>query len=76
LAPEAAPARAEQPPERDNGAGVMRPETGSLNLPAGLIESDDRPLFSPPGRVMMIITVLALIYIAIMTWFIAHMPEE
>jgi hypothetical protein len=62
--------------EQGNGAGIIRPNTGALRLPRGLVDSGERPPSERPGWVMILITGLALIFIAIITWFVAQMPPK
>jgi hypothetical protein len=60
---------------RPNANGIARSETGSLTLPAN---------YSPPkavesensGRVVIIITILSIIFIAIIAWFVANEPAS
>jgi hypothetical protein len=60
--------------EFPNGAGIIRPNTQSPRLPAELAEPGEAWDFLKPGRVVLVIASLALIFIAIITWFIAHEP--
>ncbi len=65
------------PTENQNhSSGIIRPSTGMLHLPAGLTESSERQSFQLPGRVMLIITGLALVFIIIIAWFVAHEPAK
>jgi hypothetical protein len=65
------------PPEGQNhSAGVIRPNTGMLRLPSDFTESNERRLVQLPGRVMLIITALALIFIILIAWFVAHEPPQ
>lgn len=61
---------------RHTNSGIIRPNTGLLHLPSGLTESPDRQRFQLPGRVMLIITGLALIFIIVIAWFVAHEPPK
>ena len=61
---------------QNNSAGIIRPNTGTLHLPPGLVEPNARRSFERPGRAMLIITGLALIFIAIIAWFVAHEPPK
>ena len=61
-------------PER-NGAGIIRPDTGKLHMPSGLAESGDGQQNSPPG-VMVVIITLALIFITIITYLVSQMPPK
>ena len=60
-----------------NGAGILRPDTAEMRLPDALIEASDnseRKLM--PGNVTLTITILAITFIAIITWFVSQMPEK
>lgn len=60
-----------------NEEGIIRPNTGNLRLPDALIEaSDNKERTMMPGKVILTITALALIFIAIITWFVSEMPEK
>ncbi len=61
---------------RPTSNGIARSETGSLTLPAD---------YSPPasvepaqhsGRVVIVITILSIIFIVVITWFIANEPAS
>src|SRR5438128_6983191 len=74
-------ARLIRPPEpsspgASNGAGIIRPETGMLHLPSGLVEPGEHRLIKRPSPVVMVIVGLALVFIAIITWFVAHEPPH
>jgi|RhiMetdeSRZDD1v2_1073273.scaffolds.fasta_scaffold666822_2 hypothetical protein len=57
-------------------AGIIRPETGDLRLPAGLEESSEGRQANAPPKVMLIIITLALLFIAIITYFVSQMPAK
>ena len=57
-------------------AGVIRPDTGDLHVPADLIESGGGKQVNAPPRVMLVIIALALIFIAIITYFVSQMPPK
>jgi hypothetical protein len=59
----------ESPPAR----GLIRPETGTLRLPSDLEETQTSV---PPPRIVLVIVVFWLLFIAIITWFVAHMPPK
>jgi hypothetical protein len=61
--------------ENANNTGVMRPDTGELVLPAGLDDIGEGQKSDHPARVVVIIVTLALIWIAIITYFVAQMPD-
>jgi hypothetical protein len=55
-------------------AGVLRPDAASWRLPEGLAEAGDTESNGlMPGRVVIVITALALVFIAIITWFVSQM---
>jgi len=76
-------------PHSDNGAhsdaGILRPNSGYLRLPEALAEvgeteADDSSSQSGlsdwmPGRVVLVITALAIAFIAIIAWFVSRMPD-
>jgi hypothetical protein len=56
-----------------NGAGIIRPNTGDLHLPAGLEEQEST---GNPHTILLVIVTLALIFISIITYFITQMPRK
>ena len=70
--PEVRRAKSESPPRTD---GVMRPDTGSLRVPSDLSDEDNsRSLL--PNKVVLVIALLALVFIAIIAWFVSRMPPK
>ena len=61
--------------ETENHAGVIRPDTGQLNLPAGLDDIGEGQQSNNPEGVVLVIVALALIWIIIITYFVARMPD-
>ena len=55
--------------------GVMRPDTGALRVPSDL-NDEDRGSSILPNKVVLVIALLALLFIAIIAWFVAHMPAK
>ena len=55
-------------------AGIIRPDTGDLHLSPDLVR--DGRQTNPPPRVFFVIIVLALIFIAVMTYFVSQMPPK
>ncbi len=59
-----------------NAAGIIRPNTGDLHVPADFVETGDgQQTNSLPGVILVIIT-LALVFIAIITYFVTQMPPK
>ena len=58
------------------GAGIIRPETSNLHLPSGLEESGEGRQANTPSKVMLIIITLAVVFIAIITYFVSQMPPK
>lgn len=58
-------------------AGIIRPDTGDLHMPSGLVESGGggQQTNSPP-RVMLVIITLALVFIAIIAYLVSQMPKK
>jgi hypothetical protein len=52
-----------------NNLGILRPDTPKE-------VGDVRPSALFPGRIMLTITILALIFITIITWFVSRMPAK
>ena len=61
--------------ETENNAGVIRPDTGQLNLPSGLDDIGEGQQSNKPAGVVLVIVMLALVWIAIITYFVARMPD-
>ena len=59
-----------------NSAGVIRPDTGDLHMPSDLAEAGYAEQAREPARVMLVIITLSLIFIAIITYFVAQMPPK
>src|SRR5919197_4522678 len=58
-------------------AGVLRFDSEKWRLPEALIEAGEADSSSPrPGRLMLVISILAVAFIAIMAWFVSQMPEK
>ncbi|HKX28075.1 MAG TPA: hypothetical protein VJ302_10305 [Blastocatellia bacterium] len=60
-----------------NGSRTAPPDAENWQMPEALIEAGGaggRGL--KPGRFMMIVTVLSIVFIAIMTWFVSQMPAR
>ena len=54
--------------------GVLRPETGTLRLPSDLEDAPPNSLV--PHKVVVVIAMLWLLFIAIIIWFVANMPPK
>jgi hypothetical protein len=58
-------------------AGALRFDAEELRLPEALAEASETGSTDfMPGRVMLAVSILAIIFIAIMTWFVSQMPEK
>ncbi len=58
-------------------AGVLRFETQEYRLPEALAEAGETESNGvAPGRVVMVIATLAIVFIAIMAWFVSQMQEK
>jgi hypothetical protein len=62
--------------KQGNGSGIIRPDAGELHLPANLDAIGEGEQTDSPYRVMFVIITLALIFIAIVTYFVARMPNK
>ena len=58
-----------------NNVGIIRPNTGDLNLPSGLDDIGENSQTDHPSRIVLIIVVIAMIWIAILTYFVSQMPD-
>ncbi len=72
------PSLASPPATNGNGGqGILRPNTGQLKLPDSLVEAgDNKPHKLMPGPFMLTIALLAVIFIAIIAWFVSQMPGK
>ena len=61
--------------ESTNSAGIMRPNTGDLSLPGGLDNIGEGQHTGHPGRVVIVIVILAMIWIGLITYFVSQMPD-
>ena len=69
----AAPATAEEPPR----AGVLMFDSKGWRLPEALAEAGEAESNGPgSGRAVSVIATLAIVFIAIMAWFVSQMPEK
>src|SRR5262245_32508693 len=58
-------------------AGVLRFDSEKFHLPESLaVAGETESNGALPGRVMLIITVLMIVFISIMAWFVSQMPEK
>jgi hypothetical protein len=64
--------KGESPPKT---SGVMRPDTGALRVPSD-INDEGKSSSILPNKVVLVITLLALLFIAIIAWFVAHIPQK
>jgi hypothetical protein len=69
----AAPAAVEEPPR----VGVLRFDSQGWRLPEALAEAGEAESNGPgSGRAVSVIAILAIVFIAIMAWFVSQMPEK
>lgn len=71
----------EQPPPASlagHGAAFHRHDLNNFIVPAALIEASGTKQRSHwrPGNLMLTVIVLALIFIAVVAWFVSQMPEK
>lgn len=57
-------------------AGIIRPDTGDLHVPSDFVEHRDGQKTRTPPLVMVVIIALALVFIAIITYFVNQMPSK
>jgi hypothetical protein len=70
----AAPATVVEEPPR---AGVLRFDSQGWRLPEALAEAGEAESNGPgTGRAVSFIAILAIVFIAIMAWFVSQMPEK
>ncbi|HKY05835.1 MAG TPA: hypothetical protein VJQ56_13145 [Blastocatellia bacterium] len=58
--------------EIEDPQGLIRFKTGVL--PAGFASLEEKRASRWPGPVVVVIVIVAIIFIAIITWFVAHEP--
>jgi|SRR5262245_51623725 len=69
----ATPDAAEEP----RRAGVLRFDSEGWRLPEALAEAGETESNEhKSGRVVLVIAILAIVFIAIMAWFVSQMPEK
>lgn len=57
--------------------GVRRFDSNEIHLPEALAEAGEAESHGlMPGRVVLIIVFLAIVFISIMAWFVSRMPEK
>lgn len=62
--------------EPGNHSGVMRLHTAELRLPKSLEEPEDGKKTDSAFAVMLVIIIFMLTFIAIITYFVAQMPDK
>jgi hypothetical protein len=62
--------------ESRKSAGIMRLQTAELRLPKGLEEPENDKQNDSAVRVMLVIIILMLIFISIIAYFVAQMPDK
>jgi hypothetical protein len=69
----AAPEAGEEP----RRAGILRFDSEGWRLPEALAEAGETESNGLlPGRVVSVIAILAVVFIAVMAWFVSQMPEK
>jgi len=69
------PDRVREKPEISEN-GILRQNTGVLRLPDALVEASDAQSANLlPGPIMITISIIAIIFISIIAWFVARMPD-
>ena len=58
----------------ENGSGIIRPNTDDLHIRSDFESMGEGGQADGPPRVMIVIVTLALIFIAIVTYFVSQMP--
>lgn len=61
---------------KGNGSGIIRPETGDLHRLSSLDAIGEDQQSDSPSRVVLVIVALALLFIAIITYFVMQMPQK
>ena len=61
---------------KGNGNGIIRLGTGELTLPPGIESFDESQPSKSPPRVMLVIVTLAILFIAVITYFVSQMPQK
>lgn len=62
--------------EHAKQGGILRDDITELNLPASLSNIEDKAMAVDPTKIVLVIVVFALIFIALITWFIANEPPR
>jgi len=61
----------------NRSVGVLRFDAEHLHLPEALAEAgENEPNGILPGRVVMVVAGLAMVFIAIIAWFVSQMPDK
>src|SRR5262245_25436590 len=65
-------------PETMHPGGILRVDSKGYQLPEAFIEAGEAESNNGilPGKVMLTITILAIIFISTMTWFVYQMPNK
>jgi hypothetical protein len=61
--------------DKGGGSGIIRVETGDLHRLSSLDDAGEDQQ-TGPSRVVLVIVMLALIFIAIITYFVMQMPQK
>ncbi|HEY8459907.1 MAG TPA: hypothetical protein VIM99_05965 [Blastocatellia bacterium] len=77
LRKEPQPTAAPEVTAENRPAGAMRLDAEDRRLPEALAEASETGSTDfAPGRVMLVVSILAIIFIAIMAWFVSRMPAK
>jgi hypothetical protein len=70
-------AAAPEDSEKPRGAGILRFDSKGWRLPEALAEAGETESNGfMPGRVVSVIAILAIVFIAIIAWFVSQMPKK
>lgn len=62
--------------KQENGSGIIRPDTSDFHIPSDMEAIGEGGQTGAPARVMLVILMLALIFIAVITYFVSQMPPK
>ena len=62
--------------EKANGAGILRPDTGQIHISDSLEDISEGGQTSKTPRVVLVIMIAALAFIAVIAYFVSQMPKK